>query len=60
MLDKFLREDAKLTEAQKPLAICGILIALKDDDWSEEEKKLQNYLSNFSLASTIQPMKIIN
>lgn len=40
-LDKFLREDAKLTEAQKPLAICGILIALKDESFRSNLSKLK-------------------
>ncbi len=38
-LDKFLREDAKLTEQQKPLAICGVLLALKNDNFRKNFNK---------------------
>ena len=49
-IHNYLREHAKVPESQKPLIICGTLIALKDDSfrkkyrffWAFERKKYQN------------------
>ncbi len=47
-LHEFLRDYAKLSEAQKPLVVCGTLIALKDDKfrnnfYKNNIKKLPNF-----------------
>ena len=41
-LHDFLRDYGKLSEQQKPLSICGILIALKNDNFRNNYRKLNS------------------
>ena len=41
LIHNYLREHAKVSESQKPLIICGTLIALKDDNFKKKYRNLK-------------------